>query len=162
MKRYCNRMPLKLLLALAAVLILSACTDPAPTGDMALGQEPYLRWCASCHGNEGQGRPPAFPPIAGSEWLDLPDDGLALIILYGLRGEIEVAGRTYRGFMPPMQHLLDEDIADVIAFMLDSWGDRQAMIDSARVHELRGAFEGRRPPLDGWDGVQDAIQAVQP
>ncbi len=154
-------MPLKLSLALLTALVLSACTDPAPTGDLALGQEPYLRWCASCHGNNGEGRPPAFPPIAGSEWLDLSDDGLALIILYGLRGEIEVAGRTYRGFMPPMQHLLDEDVADVIAFMLDTWGNRQATIDAERVNELRGAFEGRRPPLDGLNGVKDAIEAVQ-
>lgn len=155
---YCKPHALPLLLML---LVLSGCSDPLPSGELAFGQEPYLRWCASCHGVEGEGRPPAFPPIAGSEWLDLPDDGLALIILYGLRGEIQVAGRTYRGFMPPMQHLLDDDIADVVAFMLSSWGDRESELRPERVAELRGAFEGRRPPLDGWDGVQQAIEAVQ-
>lgn len=128
---------------------------------MAQGQEPYLRWCASCHGNNGEGKPPTFPPIAGSEWLELSDQALTLIILYGLRGEIQVAGQTYRGYMPPMQHLNDKDIADIVAFMRSAWTEQEAWIDAAGVAELRTVFPGRRPPLEGLDGLLEAVEFVE-
>ncbi len=158
--KHCNRSADFRWLAAAAIVTLAliGCGDGNSLPDeLAPGQEPYLRWCASCHGNAGEGKPPTFPPLAGSEWLDLPDEGLAMIILYGLRGEIEVAGRTYRGYMPPMQHLSDQDIAEVVVFMVDQWGDRESDFDVNEVRQLREAFQGRRPPLDGWDGVQEAL-----
>lgn len=128
---------------------------------MVQGQEPYLRWCASCHGINGEGKPPTFPPIAGSEWLDLSDEALTLIILYGLRGEIQVMGQTYRGYMPPMQHLRDEDIADIVGFMRTAWTDREAHLDAAGVAELRTVFPGRRPPLEGLEGLLEAVEFVE-
>jgi len=131
---------------------------------MAQGQEPYLRFCASCHGNQGQGRPPAFPPIAGSEWMALPPEAHALIILYGLRGEIEVSGRTYRGLMPPMQHMSDQDIADVLVFIDSQWGEHLAqgepMLDAEDIAALRGALPGQRQPLYRLQGVLDAVEAL--
>jgi mono/diheme cytochrome c family protein len=142
-------------------LILAGCGDGRPPpGEMAPGQEPYLRWCAQCHGNQGEGKPPAFPPLAGSEWLELPDEAMALIVLYGLRGEIEVAGRSYNGYMPPMQHLRDGDIAELIGYMLDAWGGRESRLSEQDIARLRGAFQGRRPPLDGLDGVEAALSEV--
>lgn len=127
---------------------------------MVQGQEPYLRWCAQCHGNQGEGKPPAFPPLAGSEWLALPDEALALIVLYGLRGEIEVAGRTYNGYMPPMQHLPDADIADLIGYMLLAWSERESRLSEADVTRLRGVFQGRRPPLSGRAGLEEALDEI--
>lgn len=164
MKTYCNRRPRgcwSLLAAIVALLVLVGCGDGRPpASELAQGQEPYLRWCASCHGNQGLGKPPAFPPLAGSEWLELPDEALALIVLYGLRGEIEVAGRSYNGYMPPMQHLGDGDIADLIGFILTTWAERESGLDEADVLALRGAFEGRRPPLDGLEGVEEALRDI--
>lgn len=143
---------------IALVVFMTGCGNGDPFAEeLAPGQEPYLRVCASCHGNAGEGKPPAFPPLAGSEWLELPAEGLALIILYGLRGDIEVAGRAYRGYMPPMQHLSDQDIAEVVAFMLEQWGSRESGLDEADVNRLRDVFQGRRPPLQGREGVQQAI-----
>lgn len=159
---YCNRsagqqwLPLTIL-----ALLLVACDDGRPpSGELAQGQEPYLRWCAQCHGNQGEGKPPSFPPLAGSEWLDLPDEALGLIILYGLRGQIEVAGRTYNGYMPPMQHLPDADIAELISYMLNAWSERDSDLSVADVADLRGAFEGRRPPLNGLEGVEAALEEI--
>lgn len=166
---YCKRCARILGLCLLSIglLGLSGC-DRGPDYDasqpMAQGQEPYLRFCASCHGNQGQGKPPAFPPIAGSEWMALSPEAHALIILYGLRGEIEVAGRTYRGFMPPMQHMSDQDIADVLLFMDAQWGQRQdqgeSLLTAEQVAELRHARPGQRQPLYRLQGVLDAVEAL--
>jgi len=149
------------LIVLLGVLVLAGCDrQPAEPVEMAHGQEPYLRYCASCHGNAGEGRLPAFPPLEGSEWLELPPEGLALIVLYGLRGEIEVAGRTYRGFMPPMRNISDEDLAAIIAFMDEQWGDRQPALDAAAVADLRDALSDSSP-LVGWEGVIDALEELE-
>lgn len=128
---------------------------------MADGQEPYLRHCASCHDNDGSGKPPAFPPLAGSEWLDIGPHAVALISLYGLRGEIEVDGRTYRGFMPPMRHLDDRDIAELIGYIGASWANWDDAIDAEDVRALRGRLS-RNQPLQGREGLEQGLAEIEP
>ncbi len=148
-------------LVLICMLLLAGCGSQSEPVELAEGQEQYLRFCASCHGNQGQGKPPAFPPLAGSEWMELPSEALALIVLYGLRGEIEVAGRTYRGYMPPMQHIPDEEIALLLAFSERAWGVRQDSLQADEIARLRTGFPGRRPPLEGLDGVLQALDELE-
>lgn len=149
------------LVVLLGVVALAGCDrEPAEPIALAPGQEPYLRYCASCHGNAGGGRLPAFPPLDGSEWLELPPEGLALIVLYGLRGEIEVAGRTYRGFMPPMRNISDEDIAGIIGFMDRLWGAREPDLAAGEVAALRDALPDRSP-LVGREGVIEALENIE-
>ena len=162
MTRYCKRSPEGLpglcrLVLLGLVAALAACGSDQTALELAPGQEQYLRHCASCHGNQGEGRPPTFPPLAGSEWMELPSEALALIILLGLRGEIEVAGRTYRGYMPPMQHINDEDIAALIGFTERAWAGREPRLSGADVARIRGSFDGRRPPLYRKEGLLEAL-----
>ena len=150
----------RLLALMVPVVLLAGCGEPPPSGELAFGQEPYLRYCASCHGNQGQGKPPTFPPMANSEWLELGNDALGLIVLYGLRGEIEVAGQTYRGYMPPMQHISDEDVAALLTYINATWGPGDAPMSAEEVLRLRSAFEGPRSPLNGYDGLMEALDAV--
>lgn len=166
MTGYCNRsllgLPgLRLMTLVVLVLALSACSDDQPLLELAPGQELYLRHCASCHGNHGEGRPPAFPPLAASEWMELSSEALALIVLLGLRGEIEVAGRTYRGYMPPMQHISDQDIAALLGFVEREWSNREPRLSAADVAGIRGAFSGRRPPLEGKEGLMQALKELE-
>ncbi len=119
-----------------------------PQTELAPGQEPYLRYCASCHGNDGAGKPPTFPPLAGSDWLELGPDAIVLIILNGLQGEIEVSGQRFRGYMPPMRHLSDEQIAQIMTYIGHAWASWEATPDPQRVAALRQAgdaqiFRGR-------------------
>lgn len=149
------------LLLVLAVVYLAGCNQSTPPPiELAYGQEPYLRYCASCHGNQGLGKPPTFPPLANSEWLDLGSEALGLIVLYGLRGEIEVAGRTYRGYMPPMQHISDADIAALLTYMDQAWADGQQPMSEEDIARLRTLFEGPRAPLDGLEGLLDAMEAL--
>ncbi len=156
---YCT--PVKLAV-FCLVALLAACGVEEPAGDpMEAGQERWLRYCASCHGAEGEGRPPSFPPVAGSEWLELPSEALALIVLRGLRGEIEVKGEKYRGFMPPMRHMSDEDIALSVAWMEETWGDREATLQARDIAELRDRVMGDRQPMEGLDGVTSALEQLE-
>lgn len=154
---YCNRSASALLMVVACSA-LTACGDGRSSDvEQVEGQAPYLRWCASCHGRDGEGRSSAFPPLAGSEWLELPDEALALIVLHGLRGTIEVAGRTYRGYMPPMQHIADDDIAAILRYTLATWGSRESTLDADTIARLRSALDGQSGPLVGREGVEAAI-----
>src|SRR5690625_799649 len=107
LRHYCKRV--RTATALVVALLLAGCGAPDQE-EMAAspGQADFNNHCAGCHGRLGQGRPPAFPPLDGSEWLELPPEALTSIILLGLRGDIEVAGKKYVGYMPPMTRLDDE------------------------------------------------------
>ncbi|MDT8438519.1 MAG: cytochrome c [Wenzhouxiangellaceae bacterium] len=137
--RYCRR-PRALLAVLPAVLLMLAGCDRQPA-EPASGAMLYLRVCSTCHGQNGQGREPAFPPLAGSEWLALGPESVTVITLLGLTGEIEVAGRSYRGFMPPMAHLSDAEIAAIVEHV-GQWADWTAPPDAERVAQLRAAVDG--------------------
>ena len=152
--RYC-----RLAALLFGLLVLTACSEE--TAELAAGQEPYLRYCSTCHGISGEGRPPTFPPLAGSEWLDLGPEATALIVLVGLRGEIEVAGQTYRGYMPPLRHISDQDIAASIGYIDDQWADWPEPLTAARVAALREQL-GNRQPIQGLEGLQALLEEIQP
>ena len=139
--RYCRRA----LITAAAALLLSGCGEPTPSTGLA-GEAEYLRACATCHGNSGEGRASAFPPLAGSEWLALGPDAIALVVIHGLKGEIEVAGRTYRGYMPPMSQVSDADVAAILGYLDARWAEGWDDADDAfRITQLRA------------DGVDQAI-----
>lgn len=146
-----------LFITLLVVVGLTACQPESDEGQsLAPGQEPYLRYCASCHGNQGQGRPPSFPPLAGSEWIELAPDGLAAIVLLGLRGEIEVAGERYRGFMPPLKHVDDAQLAAIVNFMTAQWAGSGSELAPADIAELRASLAGRGP-LEGREALDGLI-----
>jgi len=91
------------------------------------GSSLYQKNCAFCHGETGQGRPGAFPPLAGhSVELATSPAGRAVLIqsvLFGLQGEIIVKDQRYAGVMPGYAQLRDEEIASLLNFVLEAWGN---------------------------------------
>lgn len=86
------------------------------------GAAVYAGACAVCHGPEGQGTSDAFPPLAGHavELAAADRSYLPLVVIYGLSGEIDVAGNRFNGVMPPWGHLSNEEIASVLN-LITSW-----------------------------------------
>ena len=80
------------------------------------GKSVYAGACTACHGPDGKGASDAFPPLAGhAAQLAAADRAyLPLVVIYGLSGEIEVAGKRFNGVMPPWGHLSNEEIAAVL------------------------------------------------
>ena len=101
--------------------------------------------CAGCHGADGKGDGANFPPLAGSEWVTGDNtEALAMIILNGVGGPIEVAGKTWSGVMPAQGPLSAKELASLMTYLrndLNKVGDvvtldqAQAAIDS---YESRG------------------------
>jgi len=123
--------------------------DSAPSEEelaMAAGEKVYARVCLSCHQANGAGVPGAFPPLAGSAWVEKRPDALAALVLHGLQGPIEVKGMTYDAVMPPWRDSLDdEQIAHVLTYVRRSWGNTAPPVDEATVSAVRESIPSRAP-----------------
>jgi mono/diheme cytochrome c family protein len=88
--------------------------------------------CAACHQATGAGIPGVFPPLANHAYeLYLADrDYLPLVLLYGLQGPIVVNGTTYNGVMPAFPRLGDDEIAALLNYVMESWGDADLVGDA--------------------------------
>ncbi len=126
-------MPISLVFA-AASRAADADTDLA--GAMARGQSLYLANCALCHGATGDGVANTYPPLARSDWLAQHRSGALRAIVNGLTDEITVNGKTFRGQMPP-QILDDAQAADVLTFVVNSWGNTGGRVVADHVAAVR-------------------------
>ncbi len=86
------------------------------------GQEIYTDFCMNCHMVNGEGVKNTFPPLAKSDYLKNNQEASIRGIKYGQKGEITVNGIKYNGNMTPMG-LDDKEIADVMNFINNSWGN---------------------------------------
>lgn len=147
--------------ALLSGVLLAGCSGESGSSvDQAPGEAAYRRSCAGCHGTEGQGRSPTFPPLAESEWLALPPRALTTLILMGLRGEIEVAGQSYAGYMPPMQHIDDEKVAGIVTYIKRRWSSGSPSWTAADVARVRATVAGKGA-LEGRAGLDDLIAGLK-
>jgi len=104
---------------------------------MAAGRKVYQNVCQACHGPEGKGLPGAFPPLADSDWIEQNPDKLAGAIVNGLSGPIVVNGQNFNSVMPAMAYLADEDVANVLTFVLNSWDNPGGEVQPAQVAQAR-------------------------
>ncbi|AOS43325.1 Copper-containing nitrite reductase precursor [Lacunisphaera limnophila] len=86
------------------------------------GKQTYMASCFACHLPDGKGMANVFPPLAGSDFLKADRDRAIRIVLKGLTGPVTVNGVAYNSAMPP-QPLTDEQVADVLTFVTNSWGN---------------------------------------
>ncbi|MGL5018120.1 MAG: c-type cytochrome, partial [Luteolibacter sp.] len=109
--------------------------DPA---FMKTGKQQFLV-CGACHGQSGEGTA-AGPPLAGSEWVTGPEENLIRIQLRGLQGPIKVKGVEYNfpAGMAAMAYQSDEQIAAVLTYVRNSFGNTAPPVTAAAVAALRG------------------------
>lgn len=103
---------------------------------IAFGKRIYEQNCMACHQAEGQGIPRAFPPLAGSDYLLSKPTRSIDVLLNGLSGEVNVNGVKYNGVMPAVQ-LNDEQMANVLTYILNSWNNNGGEISPMQVSEKR-------------------------
>ena len=97
----------------------------------------YTDFCMQCHMANGKGIPGTFPPLAGSNWLKDKRQESIHAVKYGQTGQIEVNGVIYNSVMVTMG-LSDEEIADVLNYVMNSWGNTQdKMVIAAEVNSVK-------------------------
>jgi mono/diheme cytochrome c family protein len=103
---------------------------------MKRGEDVYSASCASCHQPLGEGVEGAFPPLASTTYLKNQKRVIG-IVLNGQEGEITVNGKKYSTPMAALNQLTDREIADVLNFVSNSWGNKNPMIKAAQVKAER-------------------------
>jgi mono/diheme cytochrome c family protein len=107
---------------------------------MALGSELYERHCADCHGAEGEGRPPEYPPLAGNRSLTMRPavNSIRMVLNGGFPPGTAGNPRPYG--MPPFRPTLnDDEVAAVVSYIRNSWGNRAGLVSPLEVDRFRSA-----------------------
>jgi mono/diheme cytochrome c family protein len=124
----------------------TASQQPKPVDQAVLGQRLFAGKCVACHQPDGKGRPGQFPPLAQSEWLLGPPEVPVRILLFGLQGDLTVAGQHFNGNMPAFgDQLKDEQIAAVLTHVRQEWGNQADPIPVELVTQLRKADQRKQP-----------------
>ena len=133
----------------AMATYLQALPPTAAEGDMKVkpsastmtaGGTIYDQHCVECHGADGRGLAPAYPPLAGNRAVTLHESAnVARIILQG--GFAPGTNANPRPYgMPPFAHVLnDDEVAQVMTYVRASWGNRGNEVTAAQVNRYRGA-----------------------
>jgi nitrite reductase (NO-forming) len=105
---------------------------------MEKGKQVYMGLCFACHQPDGKGLPMAFPPLAGSDFLLADRDRAIRIVLKGLVGPVTVNGQTINSAMPPQEAALtDAQIADVLTYVSNTWGNKGDAFTADQVKAMR-------------------------
>jgi cbb3-type cytochrome c oxidase subunit III len=91
---------------------------------IANGKEVYADFCMQCHQATGKGSGSSFPPLDGSDWLKNKRTESIRAVKYGQKGPIVVNGKKFNSMMPAMG-LSDEEVADVMNYVMNSWSNKQ-------------------------------------
>lgn len=127
------------------------------------GKEIYMKaapgggLCFTCHQPNGQGIAGQFPPLANSDWVLGDKERLIKISIYGLMGEIEVNGVKYNNVMVPPGippgSLTDNQIADVLTYIRNDWGNSASSVSAEEVATVRESIKGRAP-MQMWTAAE--------
>jgi len=120
-----------------------------PTGgpNLERGRSVYENVCALCHNTDGAGKPNQAPTFIGSEWVLGNPARLIRIPIHGLTGPITVKGESWNLNMAAMGAALsDEDLAAVLTYMRQSWGNKASPITEEQVKAVRAETGNRSQP----------------
>lgn len=125
--------------------ILLALTAAASAQD---GGQLYTTHCSACHAADGKGATGGqFPPLAGSPWVKGDPQRTIKLVLHGLTGPVEVAGRTYNLEMPPQGSVIPDDhLAAILTHVRASWENASSPVTADMVKVARAATADRKTP----------------
>lgn len=137
------------MLSLAATAAMAAAAPDAAT--LAKGHSLFENNCSACHQAHGEGMPGVFPNLAKSDFLAADPQRAVHFVLHGHTGQITVNGVTYDGSMPDVgASLSNQDVADILTYVLNSWGNPGGQIQPDAVAQVRsGASQGGSGASEG-------------
>ena len=126
---------------LISVILLSgflACTNEEKLKKdryISLGLSLFNERCSQCHGTDGKGLGTLYPPLAETDFLTQNEDSLACFIKNGKTGPLIVNGIEFNQPMPDNSDLLDEEIAQLINYINNAWGNEAEFYSKEKVRE---------------------------
>lgn len=115
-----------------------------------LGKEIYARegFCSTCHQSDGGGLSASqFPPLRGTPWVTGSPERIIKVVLKGIMGEIEVAGKVYPGQVPmtPYEGMLDDtEVAAVLTYVRNSFGNNASPVSPDLVKKVREEIKDKQ------------------
>jgi nitrite reductase (NO-forming) len=97
----------------------------------------YNGTCSVCHQANGEGLAGVFPPLAKSDYLLKDKQRAIAVVLNGLAGPVVVNGKPYDSVMPPMSQLNDDEVANILTYVLNAWGNQNGVVTPAEVAKVR-------------------------
>ena len=104
---------------------------------MERGKQVFMQTCFVCHQPDGQGIAGQIPPLAKSDFLMADKERSIRIVLQGLTGEQTINGKKFNGTMIPFYALSDPEIANVLTFVRNSFGNSGEAVNSDEVRRIR-------------------------
>ena len=104
---------------------------------MERGLTVYKAHCFACHQMSGKGMKALYPPLAENKTVTGDKEALIAIILKGMSGEIVVNGEKYNQVMIPHDFLNDNQIADVLTYIRNSFGNKAEPVTHQEVKLIR-------------------------
>ena len=109
---------------------------PAPDAQSP-GQRLYARHCLSCHQADGGGVPNMQPPIAGGTWVQGDARALALFVMTGGFDSASRKDSDVGNVMPPFRQLADVDLAEILTYIRQKFGNGAAPVTAADIAEAQ-------------------------
>ena len=139
---------LMMLLLSASMLVMAQVKKPSATSKSNVsaetlnrGKTVYTTFCLACHQADGSGVPNLNPPLIQTEWVKGNNAKLIQMVLKGSRGQVEIDGETFNNTMPAQAHLTDQQIADVLTYIRNSFGNKGSAVSAAEVKTERAKIK---------------------
>jgi mono/diheme cytochrome c family protein len=138
--------------------VVASAGPPGEVDMVVLGKRTFTAMCAPCHQETGLGLPNQFPPLAGSDWVNATGHArIVRIVLDGFTGPVNVNGQPFNGTMVPWREAMnDEQIAAVLTYVRQAWGNKGAPVTVVDVKTLRERTKERA----GQPWTDELLKAV--
>lgn len=100
------------------------------------GQTVYNTYCVSCHQADGGGVPSLNAPLIKTSYVLGDKTALIKILLNGMQG-VDIDGESYANVMPPATYLSNQQIADVLTYIRNNFGNKATAVTLADVNKVR-------------------------
>ena len=111
---------------------------PAASAGVLKGKSIYTQYCLTCHQADGLGVDGMNPPLTKTDYVLGDKTRLIGVLVNGLKG-VEINGEEYHGVMPSQAYLSDQQMADVLTYVRNSFGNKASAVTVAEVKAVRAA-----------------------